>query len=62
MKTCFRCAFLLLGLSTFVTLLGCGGSKEPVTASQDEVKAFLDQNPDLKNPAPPSEAGSFKLD
>jgi hypothetical protein len=52
--------FSLIALSLFA-VVGCGGSG-PSTATDDEVKQFLDANPENKNPAPPSEAGSFKLE
>ena len=53
--------FSLIGIAV-MGLSGCGGSGQPSAASDDEVKKFLQANPENQNPAPPSEAGTYTLD
>ena len=43
-------------------LSGCGRSGQPSVATDDEVKQFLQANPENQNPAPPSESGTYTLD
>jgi hypothetical protein len=53
--------FSLIGMAV-IGLSGCGGAGQPTAASDDEVKQFLQANPENQNPAPPSEAGTYTLD
>ncbi len=43
-------------------LSGCGGPGEPSVASDDEVKQFLQANPENQTPAPASEAGTYTME
>jgi hypothetical protein len=54
-------SFSFIGIAV-MGFSGCGGSGQPSAASDDEVKQFLQANPENQNPAPPSEAGTITLE
>ncbi len=60
--TTFRLASLSFIGVAVMGFAGCGGSGQPSVASDDEVKQFLQANPENQKPAPPSEAGTYTLD
>ena len=54
-------SFPFIGIA-IIGFSGCGGSGQPSAASDDEVKQFLQANPENQNPAAPSEAGTYTLE